>query len=141
MQVASTLWPDIKSQKISEHRFRLKCTKCSPRTNPNPLKTSRTPVFKQEEAQTSPAGKIEGGWRHWLAGRPAWSADRPVGPTALSLIRDSLGLAHNVSLLRIGSFSPVASCYKYKGVENRTHTRHTHLNTLTSCIVFRLSGV
>ena len=26
MQVASTLWPDIKSQKISKHRFRLKWT-------------------------------------------------------------------------------------------------------------------
>ena len=35
MQVASILWLDIKSQKISEHRFRLKWTKCSPRTEAN----------------------------------------------------------------------------------------------------------
>jgi hypothetical protein len=41
MQVASTLWPDIKSQKLSEHRFRLKWTKCSPKTQFRPLKQAK----------------------------------------------------------------------------------------------------
>ena len=77
MQVASTLWPDIKSQKISERWFKLNWTKCSPRTNPNPLKRSRTLVFRPKKAQTSPADKIGGGWHHWQAGRPAHGTNHP----------------------------------------------------------------
>ena len=41
LQVSSTLWPDIKPQKLSEHRFRLKWTKCSPRTQFKPFKTGQ----------------------------------------------------------------------------------------------------
>src|SRR6185437_128943 len=106
MQVASTLWPDIKSQKISERRFRLNCTKCSPRTTPNPLKTGQHQRGPDKAAQDSPPEEVGGGWRHLQAGRPDWSADRPVGPTALSLLRGNASLAHNVGLLRNGSFSP-----------------------------------
>ena len=54
MQVASTLWPDIKSQKILKHRFRLNWTKCSPRTEANPVNTRQALVFRQGQAQTSP---------------------------------------------------------------------------------------
>ena len=126
MQDASTLWPDMKSQKISERRFRLNCTKCSPRTAPNPLKTSQHQRGPDKAAQDSPPEEVGGGSRHWQA---VWSADRPMGPTALSLLRGDVSLAHNVGLLRIGSFSPVAPYYKYKGgIENEnthTHTHHT----------------
>ena len=62
MRVASTFWPDIKSQKISEHRFRLNWTKCSPRTEVNPVKTRQAPVFRQGQAQTSPT---PGSWGRW----------------------------------------------------------------------------
>src|SRR6185503_7977899 len=53
MQVASTLWPDIKSQKISERRFRLRWTKCSTRTNPNEVKTGQPQSGSDKEAQDS----------------------------------------------------------------------------------------
>ena len=83
MQVASTLWPDIKSQKISERRFRLKWTKCSPRTNTNAVKTRQAPAFKQEEAQDSLPEEDGGSWPHWQADRPTRSADLAYGPHRL----------------------------------------------------------
>ena len=55
MQVASTLWLDIKSQKISKRRIRLKWTKCSTRTESKLVKASQSPVLRQKEAQDSPA--------------------------------------------------------------------------------------
>ena len=75
MQVASTIWPDIKSQKISEQRFRLKWTKCSPRTNPNKVKTGQPQRGSDKEAQDSLPEEVGGGWWHEQAGRPTWSAD------------------------------------------------------------------
>ena len=81
MQVASTLWSDIKSQKISERRFRLKWTKCSPRTSPNKVKTGQPQCGSDKEAQDSLPEEVGGSW--WLGqadrptGRPTWS----VGPT------------------------------------------------------------
>ena len=115
MQVASTLWPDKKSQKLSEHRFRLKWTKCSPRTEARSLKTSSTSVFRPSQAQTSPTPSSWGRLAP-LAGRlTPWSGDQPVGPTALSLVRGSMALVPYVGLRRIGYRNPVASCYKYKG--------------------------
>ena len=83
MQVASTLWPNIKSQKISERRFRLNWTKCRPRTTPNPLKTGQDQRGPDKAAQDSPLEEVGGGWRHWQADRLVWSADRPMGLTAL----------------------------------------------------------
>ena len=59
MQVASTLWPDIKSQKISERRFKLNWTKCSPRSNPNPFKTSQDQRGPDKTAQDSPYYNID----------------------------------------------------------------------------------
>ena len=70
MQVASTLWPDIKSQKISERRFGLKWTKCSPRTNPNEVKIGQPQRGLDKEAQDSLLEEDGGGWRHWQADRP-----------------------------------------------------------------------
>ena len=84
MQVTSTLWPDIKSQKLSEHRFRLNWTKCSPRTTPRHVKTRQTPAFRQEEAQDSPLEEDGGGWWPGQADRPTWSADLARGPHRLN---------------------------------------------------------
>ena len=54
MQVARTFWPDIKSQKISEYRFRLKWTKWSPRTEANPAGAGRASALGQGETKTIP---------------------------------------------------------------------------------------
>ena len=82
MQVASTLWPDIKSQKISERRFRLKWTKCRPRTNPNEVNTGQPQHGSDKEARTAcqkKLGAVGGPDRPTdLPDRPTW----PVGPTA-----------------------------------------------------------
>ena len=85
MQVTSILWPSRKTQEISEYRFRLKWTKCSPRTEAKPLKTSSTSVFRQGQAQTSPT---LGSWGWWAppARRPTTLVGRLAhGPHRLNL--------------------------------------------------------
>ena len=80
MQVASTLWSGIKSKKILEHQFRIKWTKCSPRTEFRPLKTGQDQHGLVKAAQDSPPEEVGGGLAPW-AGRPT----RPMGPTASAL--------------------------------------------------------
>ena len=75
MQVANTPWPDIKSQKLSEHRFKLKWTKCSSRTQLRQVKTGRDQRKTDKEAQDSLLDEAGGGWRPWAVGRPPWSTD------------------------------------------------------------------
>ena len=82
--VASTLCPNIKWQKISEYQFRLKTDQVKLKTTPNPLRTGRAPVFRQEEAQDSPLEEVGGGWRPWAVGRPPWSAEQACGPHGLN---------------------------------------------------------
>jgi hypothetical protein len=53
MQVARTLWPDIKSQILLEYRFRLKWTKCSPKTQLKQVKTGRDQRGADKEDQGS----------------------------------------------------------------------------------------
>ena len=65
MKVASTFWPDIKSHKISEQRFRLKWTKCSLRTNPNEVKIGHPQCGSDTEAQDGLPEEIGGGWWPW----------------------------------------------------------------------------
>ena len=141
MQVASTLWPDIKSQKISERRSWLIWTKCSPRTTPKPVKTRQAQAFRQEEAQDSPLEEDGGGWRPRQVDQPTWSAELVCGPHRLNF--DTCHLLTGCSS-RLCKLSPVAPCYKYKG-GGRDYDTHTHttlpLFSCTSCIVFRLSGV
>ena len=84
MQATSTLWPNIKLQKISVRRFRLKWTKCSLRTNPNSVKTRQAPAFRQEEAQDSPLEEVGGGWNLGQADRLTWSAELAHGPHRLN---------------------------------------------------------
>jgi hypothetical protein len=115
MQVASTLWPNIKSQKISKRRFNLKWTKCSPRTTSNPVKTRQAPVIRQEEAQDSPA---PGGWGRlapWDGWPTTWSANQARGTHRLNQPRGGLALAPNGGSLRISCKNPMAPCYNYKG--------------------------
>ena len=83
MQVASIFWPDIKSQKISERRFRLKWTKCSPRTNPNEVKTGQPQRGSDKETQDSLPEEVRGGWWPEQADRPTRSADLARGPHRL----------------------------------------------------------
>ena len=74
LQVASTLWSDIKSQKLSEHGFSLKWIKCSPR----PTKLGKGGIGQ-------PVGR-SWGWLAHLAGRPTHrSADLAHGPHRLIL--------------------------------------------------------
>ena len=126
MQVTSTLWPDIKSQKLSEHRFRLRWTKSDARTQFKQVKTGQPQRGSDKEAQDSPPEEVGGGWWPGQADRPTWSADLARGPHRLNqgTWRFPIG-----PLRRLCWLHPVAPCYKYKGVENRTHTHHTPLTS------------
>ena len=85
MQVASTLWPSRKSQKISEYRFRLKWTKCSPKTKAKQVKIGQPQCGSDKEAQTSPTPSSWGRLAA-RAGRPTYrSADQAHGPHRLNL--------------------------------------------------------
>ena len=76
MQVTSTLWPDIKSQKLSEHRFRLGWTKSDARTQFGQAKTGQDHRGPDKEAQDSLLDEAGVGWLTWQVDRP------PMGPTA-----------------------------------------------------------
>ena len=46
------------------------------------------PSANDKWAQSTARGdKGEGRWPHWVAGRPPWSANGPVGPTDLGLLQ------------------------------------------------------
>ena len=64
MHVASTLWPDIKSKKLSEHQFGLRWTKSDARTQLRQAKTGQDHRGPAKEAQDS-----------------LLEEDRAVGPT------------------------------------------------------------
>ena len=112
MQVASTLWPNIKSQKILEHQFRLKWTKCSPRTQLKQVKTGRDQHGSDKEAHDSLLDEAGGGWRPWAVSRPPWSADQARGPHRLNIDTWCLLIG---PLGQYGESHLVAPCYKYKG--------------------------
>ena len=65
MQVTRTLWHDIKSQKLSEHRFRLRWTKSDARTQFRQAKIGQDRHGPDKAAQDSPPEEVGGGWRHW----------------------------------------------------------------------------
>ena len=92
LQVASTLWSDIKSQKLSEKQFWLKWTKCSPRTQFRPLKTGQDQLGYDKEAQDSLLDEAGGGWPTWQADRPTGQPTWPMGPTASSSTRGTSSL-------------------------------------------------
>ena len=84
MQVASTLWPDIKSQKLSDHRFRLRWTKTDARTQFRQAKTGQDQRGPDKEAQDNLLKEDGAGWRRWQADRSTGRRTWPVGPTALA---------------------------------------------------------
>ena len=112
MQVASTLWPDIKSQKLSEHQFRLRWTKSDARTQIRQAKIGQDHHGPYKEAQDSLLKEDGGGWPHRHADRPTRSADLAHGPHRLSQATCCLLVG---PLGRFGESHPVAPCYKYKG--------------------------
>ena len=141
MQITSTLWPDIKPQKLSEHRFRLRWTKSDARTQFKQVKTGQPQRGSDKEAQDSPPEEVGGSWWPEQADRPTWSADLARG-----LHRLNQGTWHFPigPLRRLCWLHPMAPCYKYKGGWRIGHTHTTHHSLLLSCIpciVFRLSGV
>ena len=70
MQVTSTFWPDIKSQKLSEHRFRLRWTKSDARTQFKQVKIGQPQCGSDKEAQDSLPEEVGGGWWPGQADRP-----------------------------------------------------------------------
>ena len=102
MQVASTLWPDIKSQKLLEHRFRLRWTKSDARTQFKQVKTGSPQRRSDKEAQDTR--------RSW--GRLVARAGRPTYLVGLDqgMWRFPIG-----PLRRLFWLHPMAPCYKYKG--------------------------
>ena len=123
MQITSTLWPDTKSQKLSELLLRLRWTKSDARTqfnesrqaNPNVYQTRRPNIACQKKL-----GAVGGPGRPTdLPGRPA----RHVGPTASTKARGASLLAHNVGLGCCGWWCPAIN---RRGLRiEHTHTPHT----------------
>ena len=58
MQVTSTLWPDIKSQKLSEHRFRLRWTKSDARNLSNKSRQANPSVDQTKRPKTAHQKKL-----------------------------------------------------------------------------------
>ena len=113
MQVTSTVLPDIKSQKLSEHQFRLRWTKSDARTQFKQVKTGQPQHGSDKEAQDSLPEEVGGG-------RPTW----PVGPTASTRAR---GVSPLVPYVGCEDFTLWLPAINTRGVENRTHTHHTPL--------------
>ena len=111
MQVASTLWPDIKSQKLSEHQFRLRWTKSDARTQFRQVKTGQPQRGPDKEAQDNLSEEVGGSWWPGQANRPTWSADLARGPHRLIQATCCLLIG---PLGRFCRFHPMAPCYKYK---------------------------
>ena len=132
MQVASTLWPDIKSQKLSEHRFRLRWTKSDARTQFKQVKTGQPQCGSDKEAQYSLPEEVGGGWWPGQDDRPTWLADQARGPHCLNQGTWHLPFG---PLRRLCRLHPVAPCYKYKGGWRIGHT-HTHRTPLNSSLAF-----
>ena len=80
MQVTSTLWPGIKSQKLSEHRFGLRWTKSDARTHAKTRQDKANPSIQTKGGPIQPVGRR---WGRLAArvGRPTYLVGRP-GPWA-----------------------------------------------------------
>ena len=130
MQVASTLWPYIKSQKLSEHRFRLRWTKSDARTQFKRVKTGQPQRGSYMEAQHSLLEEVGGGWR-------PGQADQARGPHHLSQGTWRLPVG---PLRRLCRLHPVAPCYKYKGGWRIGHT-HTHTAHLSIPLLHSLHSL
>src|SRR6185437_7365169 len=118
MQVTSTLWPDIKSQKLSKHRFRLRWTKSNARTQFRPDKKAQDNLL-DEAGVGWPIGHVDRptGW-------PTW----PMGPTASTSPHVTSPLVAEVGCSSLTSWLPAINT---RGVEIRRHTHHApHISPL-----------
>ena len=129
MQFTSTLRPDIKSQKLSEHRFRLRWTKSDARTQFKQVKTGQPQCGSDKEAQYSLPEEVGGGWWPGQDDRPTWLADQARGPHCLNQ-----GTWHFPVGPYVGcaGFTPWLPAINTSGVENRTHTPHLSFPLLHS---------
>ena len=114
MLVTSTLWPDIKSQKLSERRFRLRWTKSDARTQFRQAKTGQDHRGPDKEAQDSLLDKTGDGWPTWQVDRPG-----PWAPTASTSPGVASPLVAEVGCSCLTLWLPAINT---KGVEIRTHT-------------------
>ena len=128
MQVTITLWPDIKSQKLSKHRFRLRWTKSNARTQFRQAKTGQDHRGPDKKAQDSLLDEAGVGWPIGQVDRPTGWPTWPMGPTASTSPHVASPLVAEVGCSSLTSWLPAINT---KGVEIRTHT-HTHTHTHTS---------
>jgi hypothetical protein len=137
MQVTSTLWHDIKSQKLSEHQFRLRWTKSDARTQFKQVKIGQPQRGSDKEAQDCPpeeVGVVGGPGRPTdLPGRLTW----PMGPTASTMAR---GASPLVPYVGCAGYTPWLPGINTRGVENRTHI-HTHHTPLTFPLLHSLHSL
>src|SRR6185312_7859509 len=122
MHVTSTLWPNIKSQKLSEHRFRLRWTKSDARTQFRQAKTGQDHRGPDKEAQDSLLDEAGVGWLTWQVDRPTGRPTWPMGPTASTSPRVASPLVAEVGC---SSLTPWLHAINTRGVEIRTHTHTT----------------
>ena len=125
MQAASTLWPTKNHRKyqstesgsirpsVAQEPKQIQLRQAVPQ-----LLDKRRP----RQAQPLAAGS---GWHPGWTGRPPWSADQPMGPTAFSQLCGSVSLASNGGSSRKSFIPALAPSYKYKG-GGREWDTHTH---------------
>ena len=128
MQVTSTLGPDIKSQKLSEHRYRLRQTKSDTRTQFRQAKTGQDQRGPDKEAQDSLLDEARVGWPTWQVDRPTGQPTQPMGPTASTSRRGASPLVAEVGCSGSHPWLPAINT-KGEGRELE-HTHPSHLSSL-----------
>ena len=76
--IQATTFQQIKMRHVSKHGLE---GPPEQETDIPEAKTSANDKWAQSSTQPK---KAEVGWADWVAGRPPWSADQPMGPTDLS---------------------------------------------------------
>jgi len=110
-QGASTLWPDRKSQKISEHRIRIKYQELKQVQ----LRQAMTQLLDKRKPRQALPPAVGGGWSRGQDGRPPGWPPWPMGPNASTLPCGASSLAPKVGSARKSCIPGVAPSYKYKG--------------------------
>ena len=127
MQVASTLWHDIKSQKLSERRFRLRWTKSNARTQFRQAKTGQDHRGPDKKAQDSLLDEAGVGWPIGQVDRPTGWPTWPMGPTASTSPRVASPLVAEVGYSGSHPWLPAINT---KGRVENENTHTSHLSSL-----------
>ena len=104
--IQDTTFRQIRTRHMSRHGLE------GPPEQETDMTEAKTYTIDKWAQSTTQSSKEEIGWPYWLVGRPPWSADGPVGPTALTLPCGASSLDIDVILERLGYNSPVAPSYK-----------------------------